>query len=112
MPRSTPSIEDLVARAVSSSIRRIAPAIQRHVAALAADELERHLAVKPVHGARRPGRRARPEDLSRWVADSNARRVPKFVIQATGLDTKKKIVARFGPDAAFEKGKPLPRSKA
>jgi hypothetical protein len=43
------------------------------------------------------------------VADSNARRVPRFVIEATGLDTKKKIVARFGPDAAFEKGKPLPK---
>jgi hypothetical protein len=37
--------------------------------------------------------------------------VPKFVIEATGLDTKKKIVAKFGPNATFEKGKPLPRSK-
>jgi hypothetical protein len=34
------------------------------------------------------------------------------VIEATRLDTKKKIVARFGENAAFEKGKPLPTSKA
>jgi hypothetical protein len=26
-----------------------------------------------------------------------------------GLDTKKKIVARFGENAAFEIGKPLPK---
>jgi hypothetical protein len=29
-----------------------------------------------------------------------------------GLDTKKKIVAKFGENAAFEKGKPLPRAKS
>jgi len=46
------------------------------------------------------------------VADNRARRVPTFVIEATGLDTKKKIVARFGPNASFEKGKPLPKPKA
>jgi hypothetical protein len=28
-----------------------------------------------------------------------------------GLDTKKKIVAKYGDGAAFEKGKPLPRAK-
>ena len=110
MARPNLSIEDLVSRAVSSSIRKIAPAIQRHVAELAAQELERNLSVNTVRARRRPGRRPRPEDISRWVADSNARRVPKFVIEATGLDTKKKIVARFGPNASFEKGKPLPKS--
>lgn len=109
MARPAHSIEDLVSRAVSTSIRKIAPAIQRHVAALAAEELERNLAVNRARGPRRPGRRVRPEDISRWVADSNARRVPKFVIAATGLDTKKKIVARYGPNATFEKGKPLPK---
>jgi hypothetical protein len=50
--------------------------------------------------------------MTRWVADNRARRVPKFVIEATGLDTKKKIVARYGEDAAFEKGKPPPAAKA
>ncbi len=110
MPRPASSIEELVAHAVSSSIRRITPAIQRHVAALAAAELERSLAVAAGRGSRRARRRARPGDISRWVADNSARRVPTFVIQATGLDTKKKIVARFGPNASFEKGKPLPRT--
>jgi hypothetical protein len=50
--------------------------------------------------------------MTRWVADKRARRVPNFVIEMTGgLDTKKKIVARFGEDAAFEKDKPLPPPK-
>ncbi len=109
MARPNLSIEELVSEAVSNSIRRITPAIQRHVAALAAQELERNLALSPTRARRRPGRRPRPEDIARWVADSNARRVPKFVIEATGLDTKKKIVARFGPNATFEKGKPFPK---
>jgi hypothetical protein len=47
--------------------------------------------------------------MTRWVADARARRVPKFVIEATGLETKKKIVAKYGPNATFEKGKPLPK---
>ncbi len=109
MARTAVSIEDLVSRAVTQSIRRITPAIQRHVAMIAAEELERNLALEPGRGSRR-GRRLRPEDISRWVADNNARRVPKFVIQATGLDTKKKIVARYGANATFEKGKPLPKA--
>ena len=112
MARSGLSIEDLVSRAVSQSIRKIAPAIQKHVAALAADELERNLALDGTRRLRRPGRRLRPDEISRWIADSNARRVPKFVIEATGLDTKKKIVAKFGTNATFEKGKPLPKAKA
>src|ERR671935_171083 len=54
-------------------------------------------------------RRARLADLTTWTANRNARRVPAFVIQATGgLDTKKKIVAKFGEGATFEKNKPLP----
>jgi hypothetical protein len=48
--------------------------------------------------------------ITRWAADRRARRVPTFVIEMTGgLDTKKKIVAKFGENAVFEKGKPLPR---
>ena len=46
--------------------------------------------------------------MTRWIADKRARRVPTFVIEATRLDTKKKIVAKYGPNAAFAKGKPLP----
>jgi hypothetical protein len=38
--------------------------------------------------------------------------VPTFVIELTaGLDTKKKIVAKYGDGAVFEKGKPAPKTK-
>jgi hypothetical protein len=57
----------------------------------------------------RARRRKKAGTENTWVADTRARRVPTWVIQMTsGLDTKKKIVARFGPDARFENGKPLP----
>ena len=110
MPRTT-SIDAILRDALSDALRKITPALQRHVAALAAEELERNLAVDGAPRSRRAARprRARGEDLTQWVADRNARRVPKFVIEATGLDTKKKIVARYGEDAAFEKGKPVPK---
>ncbi|MFL5273910.1 MAG: hypothetical protein ACJ79R_02995 [Anaeromyxobacteraceae bacterium] len=62
--------------------------------------------------AGRPRRRPPRVEMTRWVADRNARRVPTFVIEATGLDTKKKIVARFGENAAFEAGKPLPPARS
>ena len=112
MPRPTGSIEELVAAAVSKAIAAIVPAIQRRVAELAAQELERSLALSGERpGPRVGGRpRRRGADLARWVADKRARRVPTFVIEATGLDTKKKIVAKFGENAAFEKGKPLPKT--
>jgi hypothetical protein len=110
VPRNQGSIDDILSRAVADAMRKVAPRLQRHLAIVAAEELDRSLALD---GARqRPVRRAtraRGDAITRWVADRNARRVPKFVIEATGLDTKKKIVARFGEDAAFEKGKPLPK---
>ena len=34
------------------------------------------------------------------------------MIEETGLDTKKKIVARFGENVVFEKGKPPPAPQA
>ncbi len=112
---TTTTIDEIVRTAITDAMRRITPAIQRQVAVYAAEELERSLAVNGAV-ARRPGslrplRRARGEDLTKWVADRNARRVPKFVIEMTGgLDTKKKIVAKFGDNAAFEKGRPLPKA--
>jgi hypothetical protein len=114
MAATTTAIDQILRSALADVLRRVTPAIERRIAEYAAEELARNLALDGAAGrgagagGRRP-RRARGEDLTRWVADRNARRVPKFVIEATGgLDTKKKIVARFGPDAAFEKGKPLP----
>jgi hypothetical protein len=54
-------------------------------------------------------RRRRRNGMTTWAADSRAKRVPTFVVQATGgLQTKKDILARFGPLARFEKGKALP----
>jgi len=49
--------------------------------------------------------------MTEWTADRRARRVPTFVIEATGLDTKKKIVANFGEGVTFHKGEPLPTPK-
>jgi hypothetical protein len=99
--------------AVAQAMQTIAPAIQRHVAALAAEELETFLAVKNgIKPSRGPSRRARAarQEITKWVTDRSARRVPKFVIELTGgLDTKKKIVAKYGENVTFEKGKPLPK---
>jgi hypothetical protein len=108
------SIDDIIGSAVSKAMLTIVPAIQRQVAAMAAAELEKGLAVRNGGQPRRraPSRRPRPrgEEMTRWVADKRARRVPNFVIEMTdGLDTKKKIVARYGENAAFEKGKPAPK---
>ena len=113
MPRATGSFEEIIATAVSQAFAKIGPAIQRRVAELAAEELEKNLAMNGKGTARRTARsaRARGADITKWVADNRARRVPKFVIAATGLDTKKKIVAKFGENAAFAKGKPLPPAR-
>ena len=114
MPRPSESIAATVENAVSSAIQRIIPRIQQHIAALAAAQMDRKLALR-AGGRRGRGsgarRHSRSAEMTKWVADHNARRVPKFVIQATGLDTKKKIVAKYGENATFERDKPLPKSK-
>lgn len=51
------------------------------------------------------------KQLTRWVADRRARRVPNFVIEMTGLDTKK-IVTKYGANVAFELGKSAPPPSA
>jgi hypothetical protein len=105
MPRSSDTIEAIIDAAVARVTSRIIPAIERALAQAGAG------APQGRGGARRsaaPRRRRSREEITRWVADKRARRVPLFVIDATGLDTKKKIVAKFGEDAAFEKGKPPP----
>jgi hypothetical protein len=47
-----------------------------------------------------------PEKLTYWKADVHARRVPNFVIEKTGLRTKKEIVAKYGKGAEFSRGAP------
>jgi hypothetical protein len=110
MPPTPTNVDDIVRSAVSDLVRKIAPAIVRQVAAYAAEELERQLAVngtKPARVTVRRPRRSPREEITKWVADRSARRVPTFVIELTGgLDTKKRIIAKYGENAAFEKGSP------
>ena len=108
------SIDEVVQGAVHDVIARASRSIAAAIAEMTAAELEEQLAVATTRGrgpARRATRRRPPrEEMTRWVADNRARRVPNFVIELTGgLDTKKKIVAKFGENAVFEKGKPLPK---
>jgi hypothetical protein len=56
------------------------------------------------------GPRPRTE-ITKWAADRRARRVPTFVIDMTGLKTKKAIVGKYGDGVVFEKGKPAPKTK-
>jgi hypothetical protein len=120
MPRyaARTSIDDIVRSAMEGVVKRAAVAIARAVAEMAAERLDNELrsgvASARVNG-RRVGRRASPRrprtEITRWAADRRARRVPNFVIEATGLKTKKQIVAKFGDGVVFERGRPLPRSK-
>jgi hypothetical protein len=111
MPRTT-SIDAILRDAAEKVVARVSTAIARQVGELVQERLQAELANGAVP-RRASGRRRRPRgDITRWVADVRARRVPNFVIEATGLDTKKKIVARYGPNASFEQGKPLPKTKS
>jgi len=118
MPRQAAgtSIDDVVRTAVEGVVKRASLAIARAVAELAEARLDAELA-KGVARARagrgrRAGGRSRPRaEISRWAADRRARRVPNFVIEQTGLKTKKQIVAKFGEGAVFEKGKSAPKAK-
>jgi hypothetical protein len=106
---ATTSIDDILKDTADRVVARVTAAISRRVGEMVEDGIRKGLASKNA-AVGRSRRRARV-DISKWVADSRARRVPNFVIEATGLDTKKKIVARFGENATFEKGKPLPKAK-
>jgi len=115
MPRSSAkSLESIIEAAVQPVVEKTAGAIAKAVAAMVAERLEAELRMK---GGRRNvvsvrrSVRAKARDITKWTADRRARRVPTFVIEATGLDTKRKIVAKFGENSTFEKGKALPKAK-
>jgi hypothetical protein len=116
MARSAAATLDAAVReAMEPVVRRASVQIARAVAAAAAERLEANLE-KEVGRRGRSGaglpRRSRPRaDITRWVADRRARRVPNFVIDLIGLKTKKAIVAKYGENVAFEKGKPAPKPK-
>jgi hypothetical protein len=116
MPRTaSPSIDALVKDALDDVVRRASVSIARTLAELAAERLEVQLRdeVAKAGRGRSPRRGRRPAgEMTRWAADRRARRVPNFVIDLTGLKTKKQIVARYGDGVVFEKGKPAPKAKA
>jgi len=118
MPRlaRTDSIDAAVREAMKDAVKLAAQDIARTIAKLAAAELatrlEAGVAGAPgAGGGRRRARRPARGEMTRWVADRRARRVPTFVIELTGLATKKQVVARYGEGVAFEKGKPAPKPK-
>jgi hypothetical protein len=116
MPRTTQaSLDDIVKHAMERVVKRTSQSIARKIAAMVAERLEAELragAGPRRRGARPAARKARRAgDITKWVADRRARRVPTFVIEQTGLKTKKQIVARYGESAAFEKGKAPPKAK-
>jgi hypothetical protein len=61
----------------------------------------RHASWKPARG-----------ELTRWTCDAQAKRVPVFVIEQTGLYTKADVIRKYGDGVTFEKGKPTPRLSA
>ena len=100
---------------IETLAREFAGRVTRLVADAIVEEVEAALSRSPAPSgagaARRPARRPRrvqPGLVERWVPDRRARRVPKFVAEATGLQTKKDIVDRYGEHAIFEKGQPPP----
>jgi hypothetical protein len=117
-----PSIDEIVREAMEGVVKRASASIAKAIADMAAQRLDEELqsgvararGAKPTRArgrSRGSARRPRAE-ITKWVADNRARRVPNFVIQMTGgLDTKKKIVAKFGENASFEVGKPLPKPR-
>ncbi|HSM94062.1 MAG TPA: hypothetical protein VLT47_14380 [Anaeromyxobacteraceae bacterium] len=115
------SIDAVVLQAMEAVVARASKQIAKAIARLAAERLEAELAAgvaaatsarggRATRGAR--GRTARQrEEITRWAADRRARRVPTFVIDMTGLKTKKAIVAKYGDGVVFEKGKAAPKAK-
>ncbi len=118
MPRTAAaiSIDQIIRDAVQPVIERASGAIARAVAAMVTEQLDSELQ-RGIKGGRARrgrllGRHHRTAEITKWVADRRARRVPNFVIKMTGgLDTKKKIVAKYGENAVFEIGKAVPKTK-
>jgi hypothetical protein len=111
------SAEEIILEAVESVVERASAGISRAISDILAARIDEEL---KAHVARAVGRKGRGRgaargapraELDKWVADRRARRVPNFVIEQTGLKTKKQIVAKFGENATFEKGKAAPKPK-
>lgn len=108
MPKAG-TLDAIVESAVKAIAVKIATQIEAAIATKSAVSLAK---AAPVRKASKGApRKRRGEELTKWVADKRARRVPTFVIKMTGLDTKKKIVAKYGENSTFEAGKPAPKVK-
>jgi hypothetical protein len=120
MPRDAAATIDAAVRdAMEPIIQRASVQIARAIAEMAAARLDAELqagvqrASGRAAGRRRAGPAARARtEVTKWAADRRARRVPNFVIEQTGLKTKKQIVAKYGDGVVFEKNRPTPRAKA
>jgi hypothetical protein len=110
--KSPSSIQEIIEQAAAAAVARMSARIQRAVQLEAAEAIRAEVAKARRDTRVRAGRGRRAPEMTRWAADRRARRVPNFVIEMTGLDTKKKIVAKFGVGVEFVKGKPLPPLKA
>ncbi len=116
MPRFAAStvMDELVRDAMEGVVQRASIQIARTVAQMAADRLEAELGRRVAKAGRRPAGARSPRrrtQITRWAADRRARRVPNFVIDMTGMKTKKQIVAKYGEGVVFEKGRPAPKAK-
>jgi hypothetical protein len=116
MARTAPaSIDDIVKNAMEGVVKRTSLAIAKTIADMVAVRLEAELRKGVGQSGLGRGVKARTSrprtELTRWAADRRARRVPTFVIELTGLKTKKQIVAKYGDGVVFEKGKPAPKAK-
>jgi len=116
MPRAAVagSLDAAIRDAVRPIIDRLSKAVARSMEQAIALRVKAQVA-SSVRTKRGPGARRRrstpKKELTRWVADRRARRVPTFVIELTGLDTKRQIVARYGEGVSFVKGKPAPKPR-
>lgn len=108
----TVSLDEVIRAATEPVVKRASTVIARAVASMVAAQLDVQFRKASPRGRATLGRFRSRTEMSKWVADRRARRVPTFVIEATGLDTKKKIVAKYGVNAEFVKAKPLPPVKA
>ncbi|MEI7703866.1 MAG: hypothetical protein WCK73_04660 [Deltaproteobacteria bacterium] len=112
------SAEEIILQAVEAVVERASAGISRAISDILATRIDEELKASVARAvgkrgkqrARRGSAGPRPE-LEKWIADRRARRVPNFVIEQTGLKTKKAIVGKFGDGATFEKGKPIPKPK-
>ncbi len=113
MPRvpKSASVQELIAAAIAPVVDRITAAVAHQVELAVVQRLRAIPAARrgPTVRTRATGKARARTEITRWAADRRARRVPTFVIEATGLDTKKKIVAKYGENAKFEKEKALPK---